>query len=80
MLYIGVTSDILRRVFEHRNNINKGYTQKYNIHKLVYFEEFNDVSQAIQREKTLKGWTRLKKIELIIKFNPNWDDLSENWY
>jgi putative endonuclease len=76
MLYIGITSNLDFRVFQHRNKLLKGFTQAYNLFKLVYFEGFDDVHLAIKREKQLKGWLRSKKIALIESVNPNWDDLA----
>jgi putative endonuclease len=74
-LYIGVTSDLIRRVHEHREKLVRGFTQKYGIARLVYFEQFGDVGMAIRREKQLKGWKRAWKVRLIEEQNPNWDDL-----
>ena len=74
-LYIGMTSNLLRRVYEHKNNINAGFTKRYNIHQLVYVETNSDVNLAIQREKQIKKWRRQWKINLIEKENPDWDDL-----
>jgi putative endonuclease len=74
-LYIGVTSDLVRRVYEHRQKSVKGFTKKYDVDKLVYFEQFDDAENAIKREKLLKKWNRAWKIRLIEEFNPNWDDL-----
>ena len=79
VLYIGVTSNLPRRLYEHRNGLADGFTKKYNVHKLVYFEHTGDARSAIEREKQLKGWTRAKKNWLITKENPNWSDLSESW-
>ena len=79
VLYIGVTNDLLRRLYEHKHNLVKGFTQKYNVHKLVYFETTDDVRVALEREKQLKGWSRAKKNSLIMKNNPNWMDLSADW-
>ncbi|MBQ6852254.1 MAG: GIY-YIG nuclease family protein [Oscillospiraceae bacterium] len=79
VLYIGVTSNLSRRLYEHRNHLADGFTKKYNVHKLVYFENTNDVHAAIAREKQLKGWRREKKNALISKSNPQWIDLSRNW-
>lgn len=76
-LYTGVTNNLLRRVYEHKNKSIEGFTKKYNITKLVYFEEIDDVSMAIAREKEIKGWLRIKKIKLIESMNPEWRDLSE---
>jgi putative endonuclease len=74
-LYIGVTNDIVRRVYEHKNKLADGFTKKYNINKLTYFEETENVNSAIAREKELKGWKRFKKIRLIEASNPKWRDL-----
>ncbi len=80
MLYTDVTNNLERRVFEHKNHLTAGYTKKYNITKLVYFEETNDVQEAIAREKRIKGWLRTKKVALIESVNPEWQDLSADWY
>lgn len=74
-LYIGVTSDLVRRVGEHKNNLVDGFTKKYNVHNLVYYETTIDIESAIQREKQLKTWKRSWKLELIEKQNSNWEDL-----
>ncbi|MBW1947444.1 MAG: GIY-YIG nuclease family protein [Deltaproteobacteria bacterium] len=79
MLYTGVTIDLERRVFEHKKHLIPGYTKKYQINRLVYFEATTDVSSAIAREKQIKGWLRRKKIALIESINPEWRDLSEDW-
>jgi putative endonuclease len=79
-LYIGVTGNLERRVFDHKNKLIDGFTKRYNITRLVYFEETNDVNCAIAREKQLKGWLRAKKIALIESMNPEWKDLSLEWY
>ena len=79
-LYTGVTNNLERRVYEHKNKLVPGFTSKYNITKLVYFEEGNDVNAALAREKQIKGWLRAKKIALIESINPEWKDLSSNWY
>jgi putative endonuclease len=76
-IYIGVTNDLKRRIFEHKNNLVKGFTQKYNVHKLVWYESTNSIDSAIQREKQLKRWNRNWKIRLIEERNPQWKDLSE---
>ena len=78
-LYIGVTNNLMRRLFEHKNKLNKGFTKRYDINRLVYFEDTNDVSVALTREKEIKGWTRKKKLMLIEDKNPQWKDLSEGW-
>ncbi len=75
-LYIGVTNDIERRIYEHRNELIEGFTKKYKTHKLVYIEHTNSVESAIQREKQLKGWSRAKKDILLSSQNPQWKDLS----
>ena len=74
-----ITNDLRRRLYEHKNNLIPGFTEKYNIHKLVYFEKTTDVKAAIQREKRLKKWNREWKFELIKTNNPNLNDLSEEW-
>jgi putative endonuclease len=79
-LYIGVTNDLIRRVAEHKKGEIKGFTSKYNIKYLVYFEEGDDINAAIFREKQLKAWRRSKKITLIESINPDWRDLSEDWF
>ena len=76
-LYIGVTNDLIRRVWQHKNDVHEGFTKQYAVHRLVYFEPTNDVTAAIIREKRLKKWNRQWKINLIEKDNPNWDDLYE---
>lgn len=75
MLYIGVTNNLIRRVYEHREGLIKGFTRKYSVKCLVYYEATNDVSEAIAYEKQLKGWLRSKKEKLITEFNPTWKDL-----
>lgn len=79
-LYIGVTNDLERRVFEHRQGIVDGFTKKYGVKRLVYFEETNDVTSAIVREKQLKKWNRKWKLRIIEEKNPGWNDLSSGWY
>ena len=78
-LYIGVTSDLERRVAQHRSHALKGFTDTYNLEKLVYYEECTQVDDAIKREKQLKGWTRAKKNRLIEGMNPHWRDLAADW-
>ena len=77
VMYIGVTNNLRRRVYEHQDEKIEGFTKKYHVHKLVYFEEYSDVQYAIEREKQLKKWIRAKKNNLVETKNPNWDDLSE---
>jgi putative endonuclease len=74
-LYIGVTNDLVRRVYEHRTDATGGFSQKYAVHRLVYYEQFDHIEFALQREKRLKKWNRAWKIALIEKANPNWIDL-----
>jgi len=76
-LYIGVTSNLMQRTWQHRNNEVEGFTQKYNVHQLVYFELYDQMEQAISREKQLKKWNRRWKIKLIEERNPYWHDLWE---
>jgi len=79
-LYTGVTNNLIQRVYQHKNKLIDGFTKKYNIQNLIYFETFSDVTSAIAREKTIKGWLRKKKIALINSINPQWNDLSKDWY
>jgi putative endonuclease len=74
-LYIGVTNDLIRRVAEHKSKVIESFTEKYDVARLVYFEQFDDPENAIKREKRLKKWNRAWKVRLIEKDNPNWDDL-----
>jgi putative endonuclease len=76
-LYIGVTNDLLRRIYEHKEGEIEGFSRKYKLKKLVYYEETNDIISAISREKELKKWQRKWKVKLIEDFNPEWDDLYE---
>jgi len=78
-LYAGVTNDIARRMYEHKNGLVPGFTKKYKVDRLVYLEEAGDVRDAITREKQIKGWLRVKKEELINSTNPSWNDLSEKF-
>ena len=78
-LYAGVTNDLVRRVFEHKNKLFEGFTARYSLDRLVYFEQTTDVGAAIAREKQLKGWLRSKKVALIESKNPRWQDLSRSW-
>ena len=79
-LYIGITSNIKKRVYEHKNHLIPGFTDKYNIDRLIYFEKIGDPASAINREKQIKAWRREKKTKLIDSMNPEWDDLSQDWY
>ena len=79
-VYIGVTRDLARRVYEHKNKLVEGHTSKYNMTMLVYYESTSDVNAAIAREKQLKGWNRMKKDALIATMNPKWVDLSAEWF
>jgi len=79
-LYAGMTNNLKRRVWEHKQKLVPGFTKRYNITRLVYYEETADVNAAIAREKQIKGWLRKKKIALIESVNPGWKDLSEGWY
>lgn len=74
-LYIGVTNNLSKRIYEHKNELTDSFTKKYRIHTLVYFETFDDIGEAILREKRMKKWNRSWKVELIEKNNPNWQDL-----
>lgn len=77
-LYVGMTNNLSRRMYEHKSKSHKGFTSKYNINKLIYFEELGSKVEAIKREKQLKGWLRSKKVKLIEEQNPQWRDLSKN--
>jgi putative endonuclease len=79
-LYIGITSDLIKRVYEHKNNLVDGFTKKYKLHSLVHYEHCDDVESAIIREKRLKKWNRKWKLELIEKENPQWRDLYEDLF
>ena len=79
-LYTGVTNNLERRIYEHKMHLVDGFTKKYKIDKLVYFEETDDINSAISREKQIKGWLRKKKIALIESTNPEWDDLSSELF
>ncbi len=79
VMYVGVTNNLERRIYEHKHKLIKGFTEKYNVNKLVYFEETNDVNAAIAREKEIKKWRREKKNDLVMSVNPEWKDLSESW-
>ena len=79
VMYIGVTNNLERRLYEHKNKLIKGFTEKYNINKLVYFEQTNDIESAITREKEIKKWRREKKNSLVESANKQWEDLSKQW-
>ena len=79
VMYVGVTNNLERRMYEHKHKLVEGFTQKYNIDKLVYFEETRDVHAALEREKEIKKWRREKKNALVLKDNEEWRDLSEGW-
>jgi putative endonuclease len=79
-LYIGVTNDLVRRVAQHKRRDIEGFTSRYNIDQLVYFEETDDVHAALNREKQLKGWMRVRKLELVHDMNPEWRDLATGWF
>ena len=79
-LYTGMRNDLHARVYEHKHKLTKGFTSRYNIDRLVYFEAYTDVREAIAREKQIKGWLRKKKIDVIESENPEWRDLSADWY
>ena len=76
-VYVGMTNDLIRRVYEHKNNLIEGFTKKYSVHLLVYYEQYHEVQNALVREKQLKKWNRKWKLDLIEKDNPNWTDLYE---
>ena len=78
-LYIGLTNNLERRIYEHKNHLVKGFTEKYSVTMLVYFEQTNDINGALQREKQLKKWNRKWKLKLIEKSNPDWLDLAKDW-
>jgi len=77
ILYVGVTNDLVRRVFEHRSDVIDGFTRRYGLKQLIYFERFETIRDAIQREHNIKHWSRTWKVRLIIASNPNWNDLFE---
>jgi putative endonuclease len=79
-LYTGVTSDLERRVYQHKHKLIRGFTSKYNITRLAWFEEFDDAIQAIEGEKKIKGWLRSKKVALIEANNSEWNDLARDWF
>lgn len=80
VMYVGVTNNLERRVYEHKHKLFKGFTEKYNVNKLVYFEGTRDLLAALEREKQIKKWRREKKDNLVVSVNPEWKDLSEGWF
>lgn len=80
VLYVGVTGDLVRRLFEHRTHAVPGFTARYRIDRLMHFEETTDAHAAISREKQIKGWRRSKKVALIEQANPQWQDLAQDWF
>ena len=80
VVYTGMTNNLEKRIYQHKNKIIDGFTKRYNINKLVYFEDTKDVKEALEREKQLKKWSRQKKNDLINSMNPTWADLSSEWY
>ncbi len=79
VMYVGITNDLVRRIYEHKEKFVKGFTEKYNVTKLVYYEQTPDISEALNREKEIKKWRREKKNRLVISTNPQWRDLSEDF-
>ncbi len=79
-LYIGVTNDLVRRMNEHRQALVKGFTQKYKVKRLIYYEETSSIEAAIEREKQIKGWRRERKLALVKSVNPRYEDLAEDWF
>ena len=79
VIYVGVTNDLERRMYEHKSKLCEGFTKRYHVDKLVYFDVAADVKSAIEREKQIKGWIRTRKNKLIETINPNWEDLTEQW-
>ncbi len=79
VLYVGITNNLQRRLYEHQNELADGFTKRYHAHKLIYFETTTDVKAAIEREKQIKSWSRKRKEALIATMNPKWEDLTKNW-
>ncbi|HRF65867.1 MAG TPA: GIY-YIG nuclease family protein [Ignavibacteria bacterium] len=79
-VYTEVTNNLLNRMYSHKNKLLKGFSSRYNVNRLVFFEETGDIFSAIEREKEIKGWRRSKKLRLIESTNPTWKDLSEGWF
>ncbi|NQV38728.1 MAG: GIY-YIG nuclease family protein [Candidatus Marinimicrobia bacterium] len=80
VIYTGVTGDLKSRVYQHKNKLIDGFTKRYNVNQLVWFEETDDITAAIMVEKKIKGWLRRKKVALIEETNPNWEDLAKEWF
>lgn len=80
VIYTRVSGNLMERVWQHKNKITKGFTACYNVNKLVYYAQTNDIHEALEFEKRVKGWVRRKKVELIESINPNWEDLARDWY
>ncbi|MGD0826158.1 MAG: GIY-YIG nuclease family protein [Terriglobales bacterium] len=79
-LYVGITNNLRRRMWEHKFGNGSAFCKRYKIDRLAYYESFDDVRNAIDREKRIKGWLRIKKMQLVVTVNPTWSDLSEGWY
>jgi putative endonuclease len=79
-LYTGVTAKLRERIYEHKNNLIEGFSSKYKCHRLVYYETFSSITEAIAREKQIKGWRREKKVKLVVSLNPAWKDLAADWF
>ena len=79
-MYVGITNDLERRIYEHKEKFVKGFTEKYNANKLVYYEQTSDVTEALNREKEIKKWRREKKNRLVVNSNPSWRDLSQDFF
>ncbi len=80
ILYVGSTSDLIRRMYQHRTRVIKGFTQQYDVTRLVYYEQTSNARAAVEREQEIKGWRREKKVRLIESVNPGWLDLAEDWF
>ncbi len=79
VIYVGVTSNLVKRIYEHKNGVGHSFTSRYNCNKLIYWEEFSDIQKAIEREKQIKAGNRRRKEQLVNSENPNWKDLAEGW-
>jgi putative endonuclease len=80
VIYTGMTNNLERRIYEHKNKLIEGFSKRYNMYKLVWYEETDDVGAAIAFEKKIKGWKRFKKVTMIEEENPGWDDLAKDWF